>query len=485
MIQLYAELLRHYRRLVAVIFAGVVGGVALFSVFFLFAMPLYTATAKVSLLPTQSELAFSQNFTRGSSFNPANLMTETHIEYLLSREIAQRSIDRLIEEFGTPEPAARSGLRAALAAGFQRVRNSIRRTYNRLNSGKHVPIDPYTDAVLTLQDQIEAEMVEGTYILELSVTWDNPDIAAAAANMLADVYVERARQQAHAAALQMEQDLTAQIAHNTGNAPEVGSQIEALRLARATGFDVLRVIDPAVPPIYPSFPRVVINVLIAIFAAIMLAIFALVSIDTFSGKVAARADLARLLNGLALPTMRHGRGQRQRPEQRRDAAEAARILRLHAPVNSAPGAVLSLGSDADAAAAAAVLGRALWPDGVPVRMQGGTLRLHESWRGDRPADRPASGAAPSPPPAGAPGPDVQAAPVTAGAAGIAGAADAGPGLISLGGASESFSLSAAPVPGWLVIVMRPGRIAEAEVQRLGEEWRQRGTGRVFGMLLGQ
>src|SRR5690606_15383764 len=168
------------------------------------------------------------------------------------------------------------------------------------------------------------------------------------------------------AALQLEQELTAQLERNTGISPEISSQIEALRLARATGFNVLRVVDRASVPVYPSFPKVVINVLIAIAAALVLSIFALVSIDTFSGKVTTRGDLARLLGGLALPT--------SRPHDLRRAAGAARLLRLHADVNGTPGAVLSLEGDRDADLAAALLERALWPGLSPSRQGAGAAR---------------------------------------------------------------------------------------------------------------
>lgn len=468
MIQQYAELLRHYRRLVATIFFGIVGGVGLISAFFLFVMPLYTATTTVSLLPTQSELAYSDAFSRGGSMNPANLMSETHIEYLLSREVAQGTVDRLIAEYGTPEPAMRSGFRAVLGNGFRLFKNTLRQVYNVLNSGKHVPIDAYTDAVLTLQDSIDAEMVEGTYILELSVTWDSPELAAAAANMLADVYVARAREQARDAALQLEQDLTAQLEHNSGFSPQISSQIEALRLARATGFDVLRVVDRASVPIYPSFPKVVINVLIAIAAAILLSIFALVTIDTFSGKVTTRGDLARLLGGLALPT--------SRPDERRRLAETARLLRLHADVNGTPGAVLSLDSDRDADLAAALFERALWP-GLSTARPGAAAARAVLFLDSRRRDAQAAGRAWM-----AVGAESLAEPPAATTKPEA-ATPAAPGVVSLGGAGESFSLGGLTMPAWLVLVMRPGRIAEAELQRVAEEWRQRGVPVVFGMLL--
>ena len=86
------ELFRYYRRLIAATWVFIVGGVAAFSVLFLLVTPLYTATAKITMLPTQSELSFSNLFVRSTTINPATLLSQTHIEYLLSFETAEETV---------------------------------------------------------------------------------------------------------------------------------------------------------------------------------------------------------------------------------------------------------------------------------------------------------------------------------------------------------------------------------------------------------
>lgn len=169
------ELLRYHARLAVLLLAVIVGGIA-FSTFFLFVSPLYTSTAIVSLLPTQMELAYSQTAVRSSSVNPANFLTATHMRYLQSREVAKMTVDRLSAQASSAQKTQETpaGLKAALSTYFSDFRRWFRQTCNTLNSGKQAEIDPYTDAVIDLQQSIEVEMMEGKYILEISVTWSNP-----------------------------------------------------------------------------------------------------------------------------------------------------------------------------------------------------------------------------------------------------------------------------------------------------------------------
>lgn len=426
----YFQLLRYYRGLVALVFVTLVAGVAGLSTFFLFISPLYTGTAKVSLLPTQSELTFSQTFVRSTSINPANLMSQTHIEYLLSREVARLTVDRLIERFPVAESIEQTGLKAEVARYFRDARNAIRRTYNMLNSGKHIPIDTYTDTVLTLQDAIEAEMVEGTYILEIAVTWDSPEVAAAAANLLADVYIERIRSQATEAAERMEATLRRELAADSSNLAAIETQINALRLARAADLELLRVIDPAVPPIYASFPKVVINTLFAIAGALLLCAFVIVAADTFSGSIKTQADLERLFGAQALGMARARRG-RLRGRWRRELPDIRRRLNAQLSAGVSQGAVMALGSDDDSRATAELVNAAIMT---------GRVRPRPTCSGGKP-------------------------------------------LESLGGAAEGFALNGRSAPAWLVIGLRAGTVSTTELESIREAWQAQGVGQVFGVLL--
>lgn len=432
----YSELLRYYRKWIIAMFFGLVGGAAAISTLLLAVAPIYTATAKVNLLPTDSELAFSRTFVQNSSVNPANLLSQTHIEYILSREIAQDTIDRMVETLGPP-PAQGSGgggLKADLRRGFQWLKNGLRRSYNMLNSGKHVPIDPYTDTVLTLQDSITAEMIEGTYILEIAVSWSDPTVAAAAANMLAETYVERLRQQSAEAAQALESDLRAEILRNEGSRADLEKQIGQLRLAQSASIETLRVIDPAVPPIYPSFPKVVIYTLLAIAGWLALSALVVVSADTFSGTIKTSADLERILGAQALGTVRP-RDLRRGRRARRRQDEVARRLRMQGALRATGAAVLCLGSDRENAIAAELVQKARsmhWS--VPGPSETRPLQLWlQLWSIDGPARSPT------------PAPN--------------------------------------QMPDWLLVAIPPGKVTEPQLRAVVRHWHDSGVPAVFGLIV--
>lgn len=224
MLKHYLELLVHYRWIAAPIFLGLTLGTAILSTFFLFVTPVYTSVAKVSMLPTDSELIFTKSFVRSSQFSPANMMTQTHMEYLISRPVVESTIDRMIAEFGTPEASEKSGFKAFMRRGFRSFKAFLRRTYNYMNSGRNVPLDGYEDTVLTLVDNIEVEMVEGTYILEISISWDNPKIAAAAANFIAEQYVAEIRKQTISASEALSEYINSQLEQSENKLIDLATQ---------------------------------------------------------------------------------------------------------------------------------------------------------------------------------------------------------------------------------------------------------------------
>ncbi|KIC23354.1 MULTISPECIES: hypothetical protein [unclassified Leisingera] len=486
MIAHYRQLLRYYWGLVAFAFVILVGGTATISTFFLYVSPAYVASAKVSLLPTKTELAFSQNFVRSTTINPANLLAQTHIEYLLSREIAAKTVDRMAAELSAgpspeqpadeeaagpvgaePQPAR---LKQQVAERFTSFRRSARRIYNILNSGRHVQLDPYTDAVLSLQDSIKVDMIEGTYILKIKVFWNKPELAAAAANFLADEYVAYARAQAETASRQMEEVLSQEIAKGNGNFSELEDQINALRLARANNFAALRVIDPAIAPVYPAFPRVIVNTVFAIAGWVMASAFLVICADTFSNTVKTDADLRQLFGPRVLGTIPLHRPNRAK------LAELAKKMNMQCNAIPWQGAVTALGSDKESRRLTAVIEVALrrlkgrqkqreahletLADKVGVQSGTATLR-----------------AVPS---------DTSESVVHLGRLldGRAGAARVnGVKVTDLGGADESFSMGNAGGFNWVVVGIRPGAVAEEALQGLTARLQAQGVENIFGVFL--
>ncbi|WP_192361874.1 hypothetical protein [Mesorhizobium mediterraneum] len=296
----YIELARYYKWLLIAIAGGITGVVALTSVFLLFATPLYTGTTTVTMLPTDAELAYTKSWLGPGQFDPASIMTATHTEYLLSRPVVQRTVDRLMKEYGVNESASPAGFKRQLHAVFAAFKSGLRRTYNYLNSGTNVPIDAYEDAILTMQDNIEVEAIEGSFMLQISVTWDNPKIASAAANYLAQAYLDEVQEQINLAADVLIAKLRSEVSASQGNLSQaaltnLNDRVATIELSRSSGLANLRVIDSALPPNYPSFPLVVVNTLVGLAAGIVLAWFALVVLDTFSETIKTSADLERVI----------------------------------------------------------------------------------------------------------------------------------------------------------------------------------------------
>lgn len=194
----YLELLSHYRRPIIILVASTTVAAAVLSFILLFTAPLYTATASVVMLPTEAELTFTRGWLGFSQYNPANVLSQTQMEYLLSRPVAEKTLSKIAEGIATkPQP---SGAKALVGRAISKARRFIRKTYLLLNSGKFVPLGSYEDALQELMDSIEIEMIEGSYVLQIEVTLFHPEAAAAAANALADGYDEMIAEQSIQAA---------------------------------------------------------------------------------------------------------------------------------------------------------------------------------------------------------------------------------------------------------------------------------------------
>ena len=420
----YLQLLSHYRRLLLILVASTTGAAALFSVLFLFIAPVYTGTASVVMLPTEAELSFTRGWLGFSQYNPANVISQTQMERMLSRPVAEKILSKLVSEIAaTPPP---TGLKAWVGSAFSKFRGFLRRTYITLNSGKFVPLSPYEDALQDVMKGLEVEMIEGSYVLQIEVTLPNPAAAAAAANALAEGYDEMIAEQSIQAAARLSGFLKQEIASRRAQIDSLShleialrgelrvmslndeqqyllnaienerqalaeAQIELGELgARMSGFRAMqgdvqqgrllaqfeeeatmegitrreleqriamreqniralrleeealalrkgplenltdqrmaleadltdlrermlsvhlstssqlsqvRVISPAQVPLYPSFPKVVINTAIGLVAGLLLSFFMLVVFDTLSGTVKTSVDLRRLAGTHAL-----------------------------------------------------------------------------------------------------------------------------------------------------------------------------------------
>jgi polysaccharide biosynthesis transport protein len=421
--QHYFELFKRHYQLILLIAGGITLCTAALSTLLLFVTPLYRSTARVTILPTQAELIFTQRFLQGSTYNPADLMVQTHIEHLLSRPVAERTLEKLMANTPVPEPEpeAEEGWKADLKALFQSTLRRMRVIYNILNAGEYVE-PPFREVALDdLRDAIDVRTIEGSFILELVASTSSPQASSLIANSLAEAYVDRnrdvvgltaasltdylrqeieARQRELDTLFSQEIDLRdsldvvdpsneigaltrlldqerLDLQSDAAAAAELGARIAALRdsgsaylrqgrledgqillqqalqdqaaaegrlvqrrsavaemearlrrlheheltlsmlqrqsdqtkeemsdlrsrivdveLSKASAIGQVRIIDPAIAPTYPTFPRVATNTAAAAVAGLLLAGFVLVLIDTFSSTVKTTSDMRRLV----------------------------------------------------------------------------------------------------------------------------------------------------------------------------------------------
>ncbi len=211
-IEHYTQLLRLYwRPLLAVVFL-LPATVSIASIALLMASPKYTSVARVTMLPSEGELAFSSSFFGGTRKSQANVLSSTHKEYLKSWPVVQRALGSIPKK-NDPQPVENfdGDFISKVIQQMREGRRLLVALFNFANSGGSEFEDPEAAAIKKYQDSIELESVEGTFILQIKVTLSDPNLAADFANALAAAYAERAFEQASDAATILKEKLAAEV----------------------------------------------------------------------------------------------------------------------------------------------------------------------------------------------------------------------------------------------------------------------------------
>ena len=173
---------------------GIVAGLTLFgwafSVLVLAQKPTFESTARLNIVPTGEELGYASRFARGQNADGGLVMAQTYAEYLRSREVREAVVDRWISEQALAVGvSSEEWLReqAAEAKGW-----SLGALIAFLNYGE-VPKTPLRDELVEeLGENTEIEMIEGTFLMQLTIGWDTAADAAWFANSLADEVIAEA-----------------------------------------------------------------------------------------------------------------------------------------------------------------------------------------------------------------------------------------------------------------------------------------------------
>ena len=160
-----------------------------YSTFVMAKNPEFEAAARLNIVPTAEELGYASRFVRGSTFDGGSVLLGTYAEFAHTRPVVEPIVDRWIAE-----RAAAAGQTAAqwTRANTQPPGFSPGRIVAILNYGEAPPVSLREQVIEAVIKYTVIENVEGTYLVRIAVTWDEPVSAAWFANALADAIVQRA-----------------------------------------------------------------------------------------------------------------------------------------------------------------------------------------------------------------------------------------------------------------------------------------------------
>jgi|GEM_PF-6222176 len=196
----YWRLIMSRWRLVSGLVVGCTLVAWLFSVAVLAQRPSFEAAARLNIVPTSAELGFATRFVRGQTFDGGAVMVQTYGEYVYTRPVLEPVVERYL---GWEAKRANVSLetleRNASAPSFFTPGQIL----SFLNYGEVVKVPLREDLMQSLIENTTIEMVEGTYLMKVSVAWDDPQAAAWLANALSQAIVTRAQTQSEASEQQL------------------------------------------------------------------------------------------------------------------------------------------------------------------------------------------------------------------------------------------------------------------------------------------
>lgn len=151
--------------------------------------PRFVARTKLTMLPTRSEIGFVAQRPEMLLQSPAAALGQTSTETLSSRSLAEEVARTLLAN--NREELNNGGV---LGHVRQLVVAPLAGLYGQtvafVNTGRWKSPDPFMSLVEAIQSRTKVQNVPGSYVFQISVTWENPKIAAAIANLLAERYIQ-------------------------------------------------------------------------------------------------------------------------------------------------------------------------------------------------------------------------------------------------------------------------------------------------------
>lgn len=151
--------------------------------------PQYVARTKLTMLPTRSEIGYAARQPEMMLQSPATALGQTYTEAMSSRTLAEDVARTLLAN-------DRAELNNGGVMGHVRrvvigpVVGAYHRVVTLLNTGRWQTPDPFTSLVEGIQARTKVQNIPGSFVFQIGVTWENPKIAAAIANLIAERHVQ-------------------------------------------------------------------------------------------------------------------------------------------------------------------------------------------------------------------------------------------------------------------------------------------------------
>jgi len=154
--------------------------------------PKFVARTKMTILPTRSEIGFAAGHPDMFG-SPVALLGQTYSETMTSRTLAE-DVARTMMTHDRAE-LSNGGVLGHIRHNFiAPIFGLFGRAVTLLNTGRWEMPDPFMSLVDAIQARTKVQNLPGSFVYQIAVTWENPKIAAAVANTLADRHVQRTLQ---------------------------------------------------------------------------------------------------------------------------------------------------------------------------------------------------------------------------------------------------------------------------------------------------
>lgn len=191
--------------------------------------PRYVARTTLTILPTRSEIGFASQRLEMWGMSPATLLGQTYSETLTSRTLAE-DVARTLLIKDRAELSNGGVLGHVRTKVITPIIGFINQTWTLLNTGRWETPDPFTSLVGGIQSRTKVQNLPGSFVLQIAVTWENPKIAAAIANTLAERHVQMTLKSNREEMKTTREFIEARITESKGELAEMDKKIQDYRV---------------------------------------------------------------------------------------------------------------------------------------------------------------------------------------------------------------------------------------------------------------